>query len=399
MNLKNGGSGIIFPYALCGSFGPTGVESSISGKYTYSTFLKNPSKKPIGICGYEISLERGSKLSLSTSESFRGTSSETIEIWIYSPIDSSHISCSGLTPISRTLVNKNTYVYRFNASKPIKSVEIKAIIPCSFWGVDFHSEQGLIYQQNGLVGAQFIHLIQQRDEVLGQLKWIKPEMIVFSYGTNESYSNFDSLNYYNKIKNFILDIQKELPQTVILISNAPDTRSANKIPQKEICINRILEQIATENKISFLDINKAMGGWGSLYLWQKSNLFLSDLLHFNQEGAKLIADFFTLSLMKCAQFDSLIIKPYESNVTSKMSAVLYGQSISLVPDPIKNNEPENRPINNNANKPVQKKVYIVKKGDTLSHIAKKTHKSVKELVKINHLKSPDQIRVGQKIYY
>ena len=41
--------------------------------------------------------------------------------------------------------------------------------------------------------------------------------------------------------------------------------------------------------------------------------------------------------------------------------------------------------------------YVVKNGDTLSHIARKYRVSVKQLMNWNHLRS-DRLRLGQKIY-
>ena len=46
---------------------------------------------------------------------------------------------------------------------------------------------------------------------------------------------------------------------------------------------------------------------------------------------------------------------------------------------------------------VSPSVYTVKKGDTLSAIAKKYNTTVSELVKLNGIKNPDIIKVGQKI--
>src|SRR5690606_14242778 len=43
------------------------------------------------------------------------------------------------------------------------------------------------------------------------------------------------------------------------------------------------------------------------------------------------------------------------------------------------------------------KIYTVKKGDTLSHIAKKYGTTVKKLVDLNNIKNPDLIYPGQKI--
>ncbi|WP_339174428.1 LysM domain-containing protein [Anoxybacillus sp. FSL W8-1294] len=41
--------------------------------------------------------------------------------------------------------------------------------------------------------------------------------------------------------------------------------------------------------------------------------------------------------------------------------------------------------------------YIVKKGDALTKIAKKYGTTVQNLVKLNNIKNPDLIRVGQKL--
>lgn len=43
-------------------------------------------------------------------------------------------------------------------------------------------------------------------------------------------------------------------------------------------------------------------------------------------------------------------------------------------------------------------VYIVKKGDTLSGIAKKYGTTYQQLAKLNNIKNPNLIYVGQKIY-
>jgi flagellum-specific peptidoglycan hydrolase FlgJ len=45
----------------------------------------------------------------------------------------------------------------------------------------------------------------------------------------------------------------------------------------------------------------------------------------------------------------------------------------------------------------ESQVYIVKKGDTLSAIARRYKTTVQSLVKLNNIKNPDLIRVGQKL--
>jgi flagellum-specific peptidoglycan hydrolase FlgJ len=50
-----------------------------------------------------------------------------------------------------------------------------------------------------------------------------------------------------------------------------------------------------------------------------------------------------------------------------------------------------------ASKKEEPQIYIVKKGDTLTAIAKKYNTTVQNLVKLNNIKNPDLILVGQKL--
>jgi LysM repeat protein len=50
-----------------------------------------------------------------------------------------------------------------------------------------------------------------------------------------------------------------------------------------------------------------------------------------------------------------------------------------------------------ASKKEEPQVYIVQKGDTLTAIAKRYNTTVQKLVKLNNIKNPDLILVGQKL--
>jgi hypothetical protein len=392
--------GMMFPYSLCGSFGPVGMEATVSGKYTWSTYLKNQTGKPIGITGYQISLEQNSVLNLEFKDAFKGKTSTTFEIWIYSDYDTLSVECP-FTLLSKVSISEKLSIYRYLANSAVHQIQIKALKPCAFWGIEFIQAPQPIYQQCGLVGAQFIHLIQHKKDVLQQLQVLKPDMLVFSYGSNESYSTFDSLTYQSQIESFLNTVKATLPQAVILISNAPDTRSGGKIPKNEKCINRILEQAAKNTNSAFLNINEAMGGWESLYKWKKNKLFLSDLLHFSKKGAQLISDFFTYALFDCGKVNLPQVAQMEKALTERMNAILY--TIEPPKEIIEKPTPEKKPTPKIVKKPTKKapkqKVYIVKSGDNLSSIAAKTGRSVKELCQKNHIKNPNKLKTGQKIFY
>lgn len=395
----NGGNGLFFPYSLCASFGPSGMVSKVVGKYSWSTLLKNPLSHPIGLTGYEITLSKGANLTMEMNTDFKGKMSPVVDIWIHAETDTFHIESKGaMTFLDRQKVGSNLYKYRYSSNVEISRIAFQALTECSFFGSEYIQNEGLIYQQSGLVGAQFTHFAKQKNLIFLELKELNPHLIIFSFGSNESYSNIDSLQYFNTIRDFIKELHLQMPECGIIISSGPDTRSAGKTPKNELMINRQLSAISKEMETGYFDLNQAMGGWESVYKWNQNKLFSTDLLHFNQQGSQLIAELFTYALSDLGQLNPQNIEQLKINIESKMSGILSqttnSESLQLVP--VKNDKPptKKKPVS----KP-KKKCYVVKNGDTLSQIAKRTGRSVSELAKINHLKSTNKISVGQKIYY
>ena len=404
----NGGSGIIFPYSLCGSYGPNGVKSQVNGKFTYSTQLKNPTSLPLGIMGYSLSLERGAQLSFSFDDNFKGKKSSSITVWIHSPIDTTHILLGPAWMLTqRRAVGLGVFAYTYESLSIPNELSITANVNTSFWGIGFNHNVGITYQQNGLVGAQFTHLIEHEDYVIRQLKEINPNLLVFSYGTNEAYKDVDSLMYYRMVSTFINRIKIALPNAGILITNAPDTRSSGKIPQSQILVNHILRLIAAQSNVAHFDLNKAMGGWGSLHTWYKKGFTLKDQLHFNKDGARILGLLIAQALFNAANIgDEVMIENMKNEITTALCKIppepvatetlTPGQENPTAPT-IKKDKPfvdKKEPSLSHKNR-----VYVVKKGDTLSSFAQKIHTTVKHLVSKNKIASTDIIRPGQKLKY
>ncbi|NBU92542.1 MAG: LysM peptidoglycan-binding domain-containing protein [Flavobacteriia bacterium] len=379
----NGGSGLIFPYALCRSVGPLGTTSNISGSYTWSSILKNPDHKRIGVMGYEITLQQGATFSMEFNDEFRGKTSAIFSIIIEGSSDSTSILLSIPGKLTQTKwLDKTVVQYTFETPESPKKIVFSTLRECSLWGIKFEQESGLVYQQCGVVGAQFTHLIPYQTEMVNLLKHDKPDLILFSYGTNESYSTLDSSSYEKKYIQFIQTIQHNLPKTALLITNAPDTRSNGKIPKSELIVNRALKRVADACAVSYYDLNLAMGGWGSSGVWKANACFSKDHLHFNKKGGILIGQLMEHAILKACSFDSTLINDLEKKIEANF--------------PLPEKESTNSAIN-----PSQEKInyYIVQSGDSLTSIAKKLGKTVLELSSLNQLADPNQIKVGQKIRY
>jgi signal recognition particle subunit SEC65 len=174
-----------------------------------------------------------------------------------------------------------------------------------------------------------------------------------------------------------------------LITNAPDTRSAGRIPSNELAINRVLKRISEELELSFYDANEAMGGWGSLYRWNKRGYFNKDLLHFSFSGASLFGKLISYALLNVLQDSTAFIQQLEIDIKENLPAKETEVNISTETS-----------TNEEIITPKKKqKYYIVKSGDSLSKIAQKIGSSVNVLVRKNNLKSADKIKPGQKLFY
>lgn len=398
---RNGGSGIIFPYSLCGSFGPSGVQSKIQGKYSYVTQLKNPANLPIGLMGYSISLPKESKIIMQFDDNFQGKTGKSITIWVQSLTDSTHILLDANWELtSRKNLGHGIYTYSYKSNYIQNQISIQSIFNSAFWGLEFNLESGISYQQNGLVGAQFTHLIKYDEEVIEQLIEIKPDLLVFSYGTNEAYDIIDSKYYFEKVSQFLNLLKRKLPKTSILITNAPDTRSGGKTPVSQIIINETLKKVSEHCQTAYFDLNKAMGGWGSLYNWQKKGFVLKDQLHFNKEGAKVLGQLITYAIFSSGGIGN---DSTQNELRKSISTSLCSPSDEItnhmegVVKPIKMESTESK----NKHKKLSKKtkIYVVKKGDNLGKIAKKTGSSIKNLQIKNKISSDEKIFPGQKLKY
>jgi LysM repeat protein len=177
------------------------------------------------------------------------------------------------------------------------------------------------------VGAQFTHLIDRAPWTIEQLQHLKPDIIIFSFGTNEAYNGkLDTLAYTQQVQAFLHKLSIACPQTAIILTTAPDTRSRNRIPPMQRPINNQLKTIAAREKLTVYDLNAAMGGWGSLHTWYNHKLTISDKLHFNAAGYALQGQLFTLSLMQAynkVNFrDTLDITELSNTVHTSMKALV-----------------------------------------------------------------------------
>ncbi len=452
----NAGQGILFPYALAKSYGPRGTVVKPLGVWTGIKTMTGGLKSPLGVIGYgATTLTATSSLQVEFNEKFNEPQFQRINIW--HSADSQSYSPTLSTPFQWTgsqFYPSGWGISSYQTATPTNQFQLtlSKISPnqnhFGFYGFELvpNKRRGVVYHHCGVVGAQFTHLIDKAPWTIEQLQHLKPDIIIFSFGTNEAYNGkLDTLAYTQQVQAFLHKLSIACPQAAIILTTAPDTRSKNRIPPMQRPINNQLKTIAAREKLTVYDLNAAMGGWGSLHTWYKNQLTISDKLHFNAAGYALQGQLFTLSLMQAynkvnfrdtlditglsntvhtsmkvlvrdfnaqtmgdsLRSDTLVDanspKPTPTEITSP--TVTSSPTIIRTPTSTPNRTPASSitPTPNRTPAPTRtpslgnEQIHVVKPGENLYRIGQIYHVSHEAIAKRNHLKKPTAIKPGQKL--
>ena len=456
----NAGRGILFPYALSKSFGPRGVSVKPIGLWTGYKTLTGSLTEPLGVSGYGAGTRSAtSSIQLTLSEkynevnalgTFSNANMQKINIW-HSADNNSFTT--QLNPEFQWTGSQfypsgwGVSSYQATAPQTGFTLTLSATAPTqnhyNFYGFEIVplQQRGVVYHHCGVVGAQFTHLINKAPYTVEQIAHIKPDILIFSFGTNEAYNGkLDSQAYTPAVMKFLSDIAAASPTTAIILTTAPDTRSRDRIPPQQVNVNNQLRKMAKAQKATLYDLNEAMGGWGSLHVWYHNKLTLSDKLHFNAAGYALQGQLFTLSLLqaynKVNAKDTISIHSLKSTVHGSMkslvrnfSAVALGDSMAQdssrinqkvdstgltamvihnntdsiknhVVTPIRNTTNRNTTSSSNNHSPRMQRgevTHTVKSGENLYRIAQRYHVTHEAIARRNNLTNPRSLRPGQRL--
>lgn len=150
-------------------------------------------------------------------------------------------------------------------------------------------KMGLSMGITGTNGARLDHYLLN-PEFVRHLNVIKPDFLLISLGTNESFSqSFDPGQVKIFLSSFLVKVKAAVPHTAIVLMGPPDHRWKRKSNPRILKINQVFNETAEQLGFVFWDQQKAMGGPGSVFLWRKKGLVTKDMVHFTPDGYKLQA--------------------------------------------------------------------------------------------------------------
>ena len=162
-----------------------------------------------------------------------------------------------------------------------------------------------------------------------------------------------------------------------------------------IAFRDLMDSLARKNDCLFWNWYDISGGLKTIKEWNTNGYAMNDCIHLTTKGyevkGKLLFDSFVNTL------DSLQQNPNLESLTIPMKDYSKPASVQIQNDTT-NNVQQDTTVEIRHEPVISRKpkIYIVKKGDTLSQIASKHHVTIAQIKRANGLRS-DSIQIGQKL--
>ncbi len=156
---------------------------------------------------------------------------------------------------------------------------------------------GLIYHSIGVNGAKASDY-NKYPLFFEQLPALKPDLIVISLGTNESFDKMAAADYIVQMNRFIDNVKAKSPGACILIMTPPPSQFKRKYPNTFVAsyAKEILMQETAKNYASW-DLFSEMGGLFGVNRNAAQGLMAGDKVHYSKAGYEKQGTLFTEALL------------------------------------------------------------------------------------------------------
>jgi LysM repeat protein len=421
------GRGFVFPYSAGGTHATFDYKTGSYGKWSSSRNLSKTILYPLGISGITIHTTDStagfyiefyqSKYDISKVNLFikPSDSSYRLNYRLSSKSEWRPVEFNSTeTQLQRIEIVLQDKFANFIEFKVNKTDSIQKEFELYGMELESNKNEGILYNSSGINGAAFTSFLRQ-DLNIKQLGLVAPDLVILDYGTNDLISGELDSNYFLKhITKIINQIHSVYPETCIILPSVQEFYINGKAISVTKEYSSFLRRFAKSNKVCFYDYFWISGGPKSMKKWHGSGLSKSDKTHLSVEGYKLKGQLYANAILNSfARYlqnpqstffierkiqepitkDSIVIndsikevKPFEDKTIKTEKKV---EVLKIKP----NDENKSKPTVNSTKKVV---IHIVKKGETLTSIAKKYHTTIPKIKTKNKLKS-DKLQIGQKL--
>lgn len=155
-----------------------------------------------------------------------------------------------------------------------------------------NNSSGVVYSALGVNGAKCSDF-NKYEAFFQQIQAVEPNLIVISFGTNESFEKLDNNIFIEQLNELIETIRLFNNDVEILVTTPQPSQFNRKYPNKFVAqyTKSILEQAEIKN-YAVWDMYKSLGGASSINSNFKNGIIAADKVHYTHKGYKKQADDF-----------------------------------------------------------------------------------------------------------
>jgi lysophospholipase L1-like esterase len=291
----NAGRGLIFPYHIAHTNEPVSYSSSSLNEWKGVRNVINPNGIDIGISGisaFSGSDNPGFSIKIRNQKGMNYAFNKVELFSKASDRENTRLLSDGRMTVAEQ--KNDTYVSVFNLQDTTQKIDFHF---STFNSVDIHGlvlsngQPGIIYHSIGVNGASF-KSYNSTTLFIEQLSYLKPDLIIISLGTNESYANKFTIAEFDEQANAFMEALKKScsPCSILLTTPADNYKFKKGKPVNNDnpgIIGNYLKAYAAQKQYAVWDLYEIMGGKESMKHWKKQGLSTKDYVHFTRKGYEL----------------------------------------------------------------------------------------------------------------
>lgn len=304
---ENCSRGITMPYRALATNGPDELSAKKEGNFEITSVRKNM-PDVYALSGYCISaVGTPCSISLNDTSAYRFNR----VLLFHSPLGLQTITVNGVNARSNTALTDSLHVSTFSLPRLQQEIKVEFSNASVLNKVRLYafslenSDCNVQYSSIGVNGATFgtfLNLYGTKEI----FKFLDPDCVVFSYGTNDVLHRLDSTLIKFQMISCINLIKSVLPNVPVIFTTPGDHLINNKkaLNPRLPFAARLIKETAIASNCGAWDFFNVMGGRGSVRDWYSKQLVFRDGIHLSKKGYKYQGDLFFEAFIKLKDLEN-----------------------------------------------------------------------------------------------
>ena len=196
-------------------------------------------------------------------------------------------------------VNHNKYYSVFHSQSALNTVTIlpnKQNQDYTLNGIILEKDApGILYHAIGVNGAKASDF-NRYPLLFDQLNALSPDLIILSFGTNESFGKVSELSFLYQINRLIANIREKNKNAIIMVTTPPPSLLKRSLPNT-LLVDYSNGLLKSTNYVVW-DMFRKMGGLKSASDTENPFMIAKDKVHYSREGYRRQAELFLTDFLK-----------------------------------------------------------------------------------------------------